>query len=58
MKYLAIAFMLLAAAACGKLIGGGISASEDRRRAQWQGRRKPELDEDPDIQPNMHGRAE
>ena len=57
MKYILLALVIAAACAAGKLIGGGIAASEDERRAKWQGKRKMELDEDPDIQSNMHGEA-
>ncbi len=54
MKYILLALVIAASCAAGKLIGGGIAASEDERRAKWQGKRKKELDEDPDIQSNMH----
>ena len=32
--------------------------AEDERRAKWQGKRKPALDEDPDIQGSMHAASE
>ena len=57
MKYILLVLMILAVGAAGKLIGG-FGPSEDERRAKWQGKRKLELDEDPDIQSNMHGEAE
>lgn len=55
MKYILLVLVIAAFCAAGKLIGGGIAASEDERRAKWQGKRKKELDEDSDIQSNMHG---
>lgn len=61
MKYLLIAALLLAFAAFaafGKLIGSGVGPAEDERRAKWQGKRKPALDEDPDIQGSMHAASE
>ena len=60
MKYLLIAILLLAFAAFGKLIGSGVGPAEDERRAKWQGKgkRKPALDEDPDIQGSMHAASE
>ena len=58
MKYVLLALIIVAAGAFGKLLGGGIAASEDERRAIWQGKRKMELDEDPDIQSNMHGETD
>lgn len=57
MKYILLVLMILAVGAAGKLIGG-FGPSEDERRAKWQGKRTLELDEDPDIQSNMHGEAE
>ena len=45
-------------AAFGKLIGSGVGPAEDERRAKWQGKRKPALDEDPDIQGSMHAASE
>ena len=50
--------MILAFAAFGKLIGSGVGPAEDERRAKWQGKRKPALDEDPDIQGSMHAASE
>ena len=55
MKYLLIAILLLA---FGKLIGSGVGPAEDEHRAKWQGKRKPALDEDPDIQGSMHAASE
>ena len=56
MKYLLIAALLLAFGAFGKLIGSGVGSAE--RRAKGQGKRKPALDEDPDIQGSMHAASE
>ena len=36
----------------------GVGPAEDERRAKWQGKRKPALDEDPDIQGSMHAASE
>lgn len=58
MKYLLIAALLLAFGAFGKLIGSGVGPAEDERRAKWQGKRKPALDEAPDIQGSMHAASE
>ena len=55
MKYLLIAALLLAFGAFGKLIGSGVGPAEDERRAKWQGKRKPALD---DIQGSMHAASE
>ena len=58
MKYILLVLMLLAFAAFGKLIGSGVGPAEDERRAKWQGKRKPALDEDPDIQGSMYAASE
>ena len=58
MKYILLVLMLLAFAVFGKLIGSGIGPAEDERRAKRQGKRKPALDEDPDIQGSMHAASE
>ena len=58
MKYILLVLMILAFAAFGKLIGSGVGTAEDERRAKWQGKRKPALDEDPDIQGSMHAASE
>ena len=58
MKYILLVLMILAFAAFGKPIGSGVGPAEDERRAKWQGKCKPALDEDPDIQGSMHAASE
>ena len=61
MKYLLIAALLLAFGAFGKLIGSGVAGVGGQRAGVHhvlQGKRKPALDEDPDIQGSMHAASE
>ena len=58
MKYLLIAALHVAFVASGKLIDSGEIPADDERRAKRQGKRKPALDEDPDIQGSMHAASE
>lgn len=56
MKYILLIVLLIAAAAVGHAIGGSFGSFV--REDKFSGRKKYQLDEDPDIQSNMHGEEE
>lgn len=56
MKYLLLALVLIAACAVGLAVGGGFGSFV--REDKFDGKKKHYLDEDPDIQSNMHAEEE
>lgn len=56
MKYILLIVLLIAAAAVGLAVGGGFGSFV--REDKFGGRKKYCLDEDPDIQSNMHAEEE
>ena len=55
MKYVLFVVVLIAYAAVGYAIGTGGGSFLKERRDPFSAKREKYLDEDPDIQSNMHG---